>query len=48
MAADRANQTSSLSMKACISVITMLPVMLIYPFFQKFFVKGILLGAVKG
>lgn len=48
MAADRADQTSSLSMKACISVITMLPVMLIYPFLQKFFVKGILLGAVKG
>ena len=47
-AAARANRTSALSMKACISVITMIPIMLVYPFFQKFFVKGILVGSVKG
>ncbi len=47
-AAQKANRTSALSLKACISVITMLPIMLVYPFLQKFFVKGILIGSVKG
>ena len=48
MALDKMNQTSSLSVKACIAVITMLPVMLVYPLLQKYFVKGIMLGSVKG
>lgn len=29
-------------------VITMFPIMAIYPFFQKYFVKGVMIGAVKG
>ena len=29
-------------------VIAMLPMMMIYPFFQRFFVKGVMIGAVKG
>ena len=48
MALDKMNRTSTLSLKACISVVTMIPIMLVYPFFQKYFVKGIMLGAVKG
>jgi ABC-type glycerol-3-phosphate transport system permease component len=27
--------------------VTMLPIMLVYPFLQKFFMKGILIGAIK-
>ena len=29
-------------------VISILPIIIIYPFVQKFFVKGVLLGSVKG
>lgn len=47
-ALEQMQKTSSLSMKACIAVVTMLPVMLVYPFFQKYFVKGIMIGSVKG
>lgn len=34
--------------KYAIIIITILPIVCIYPFFQKHFVKGIMLGAVKG
>lgn len=35
-------------MKMAAVVVTMLPVMCVYPFLQKYFVKGILIGAIKG
>ncbi len=35
-------------MKYAVIVVASLPVMLIYPFVQKYFVKGIMIGAVKG
>ena len=28
-------------------VITMLPIMCLYPFLQKYFVKGVMIGAIK-
>lgn len=34
--------------KACTIIITMLPIILVYPFVQKYFIKGILIGSVKG
>lgn len=36
------------SMKYCIIVVSSLPVMLLYPFIQKYFVKGIMIGSIKG
>ncbi|KXU10383.1 binding-protein-dependent transport system inner membrane component [Streptococcus gallolyticus] len=36
------------SIRMTVSVIVVLPIMFIYPMFQKYFVKGIMLGAVKG
>ena len=34
--------------RMAIAVVGILPVLIIYPFFQKYFVKGITLGGVKG
>ena len=36
------------SIRITVSVIVMLPLIFVYPLFQRFFVKGIMLGAVKG
>lgn len=38
----------SLSLKMAAIVLTMAPVMIFYPFTQRFFMKGILVGSVKG
>ena len=38
----------SVSIRMAIAVIGVLPVLCIYPFFQKYFVKGIVVGGVKG
>ena len=37
-----------LSMKYAIIIVSTIPLMIIYPFIQKYFEKGIMLGAVKG
>ena len=41
-------QMPSVSIRMAISVVGILPIMVLYPFFQKYFVKGITIGAVKG
>jgi len=38
----------SLSLKMAAIVLTMAPVMVLYPFTQRFFMKGIMVGSVKG
>ena len=38
----------SVGIRMAIAVIGVLPILIIYPFFQKAFVKGIVIGGVKG
>ena len=44
---DAAQTLAPESLKDAMIVVTVLPVLCIYPFIQKYFVKGIMLGAVK-
>nr|WP_315104519.1 carbohydrate ABC transporter permease [uncultured Catonella sp.] len=41
-------QISSKGIRMSITVLAALPIFLVYPFMQKYFVKGIMVGAVKG
>jgi putative aldouronate transport system permease protein len=38
----------STAIKMAIAVMGALPILMVYPFFQKYFIKGIIIGAVKG
>ncbi len=43
-----AKSVSSQSIKLATMVITSLPIVIIYPFLQKYFVKGFMIGSIKG
>jgi len=45
---DLSKQITPLSIQMGVTVITILPIMLVYPFLQKQFAKGIMMGAIKG
>lgn len=42
------NVLNAKTIKYTISMVTVLPILLVYPFMQRYFEKGIMLGAVKG
>ena len=42
------NMLSSRVVKYTVAMVSIIPILLVYPFMQRFFVKGIMLGAVKG
>lgn len=48
LAAAAATMQTATSVRMTVTVIVVLPIMLVYPFFQRYFVKGIMIGAVKG
>lgn len=45
---DPSKYLTTTSVKMTISMIVVLPILFVYPVFQRYFVKGIMIGAVKG
>lgn len=43
-----AQNTTADAVRNATTILSMLPIMLVYPFLQKYFAKGVMLGAVKG
>lgn len=43
-----ANMLNTRVIKYTVAMVSIIPILLVYPFMQRFFVKGIMLGAVKG
>ncbi len=48
LAESAANSATADSVRNATTIMSMLPIMLVYPFLQKYFANGLLLGAVKG
>lgn len=48
MLADKKVTVTPFSIRMTITVIATLPILFVYPVFQKYFVKGIMIGAIKG
>lgn len=48
LVANAATSQTGLSVKLTVTVIVVLPILFVYPCFQKYFVKGIMIGSIKG
>ena len=48
MGGEMATAASTQSVRLTMTAITMIPIICVYPFIQKYYMKGIMLGAVKG
>ncbi len=48
LAASLAKAQTATSIRMTVTIIVVLPIMCVYPFFQRYFTKGIMIGAVKG
>jgi putative aldouronate transport system permease protein len=45
---DLLKQQTPDSVRMTVSMVVIIPILMVYPYFQKYFVKGIMIGAVKG
>lgn len=45
---DITNMQTPTSVRMTVSMIVVLPILIVYPYFQRYFVKGIMIGAIKG
>jgi ABC-type glycerol-3-phosphate transport system permease component len=45
---DEHNTVIQESIKASVVVVSTLPILVVYPWIQKYFVKGIMIGSIKG
>ncbi len=45
---DLSKMQTATSIRTTVAMIVVLPILLVYPFFQRYFVKGIMIGAIKG
>jgi len=43
-----ANMQTATSVRMTVSMVVVLPILFVYPYFQRYFVKGVMIGAVKG
>ena len=48
LAASLAHAQTATSIRMTVTIVVVTPIILVYPIFQRFFVKGIMIGAVKG
>ena len=39
---------ATMQLKYTVVIVTILPIICVYPFLQRYFVKGIMIGAIKG
>jgi ABC-type glycerol-3-phosphate transport system permease component len=45
---DPSTMLTPTAVRFTVTMITVLPILMVYPFFQKYILKGIMIGAVKG
>lgn len=48
LAASLAHASTATSIRMTVTIVVVTPIILVYPFFQRYFTKGIMIGAVKG